>query len=71
MSTYNKGDRVQWQWGSSSAEGKIVEVYTDDVTKEIKGSEVTRNASDNDPAYLIEQDDGDEVLKGYSELTKK
>ena len=31
-------------------------------------SEVTRNVSDDDPALLIEQDDGDEVLKLSSEV---
>ncbi|HCT34393.1 MAG TPA: DUF2945 domain-containing protein, partial [Sulfitobacter sp.] len=30
--------------------------------------EVTRNGSDDDPALLIEQDDGDEVLKLSSEV---
>jgi hypothetical protein len=34
-----------------------------------KGKDITRNASDNEPAYLIEQHDGDQVLKSESELT--
>ncbi|MCP4278978.1 MAG: HVA1 family protein, partial [Alteromonas sp.] len=29
-----------------------------------------REASDSDPAYLIEQDDGSKVLKSHSEITK-
>ncbi|MEQ8657820.1 MAG: DUF2945 domain-containing protein [Hyphomicrobiales bacterium] len=66
--TYDEGTRVQWNWGNGSAEGTIVETFTDDVTKTIKGTDVTRNASSDDPAYLIEQDDGDKVLKGHSEL---
>lgn len=33
--------------------------------------ERTRNASEDEPAYLIEQEDGDEVLKSGSELKKK
>ena len=41
------------------------------VTRTIKGNEVTRNATDDDPAYLIEQEDGDRVLKSGSELTKR
>ena len=36
----------------------------------IKGSKVSREASKDDPAYLIEQEDGDEVLKSHSELRK-
>jgi hypothetical protein len=45
-------------------------VFTEHVSRTIKGSEVTRNASDDNPAYLIEQDDDDRVLKSHSELRK-
>jgi hypothetical protein len=69
--TYNKGDQVEWQWGNGTGTEKITEKFTDKVTRTIKGNEVTRNASDDDPAYMIEQDDGDRVLKGHSELKKK
>jgi hypothetical protein len=67
---YSEGTQVQWKWGSGSATGKVVQVFTGDVTKTIKGTDVTRNASPDDPAYLIRQDDGDEVLKGHSEVKK-
>ena len=67
-SNYSKGDRVEWDWGSGTAEGSVTEVFTSDVTRTIDGTEVKRNASDDDPAYVIEQDDGDEVLKSGSEL---
>ena len=46
------------------------EVFTERVSRTIKGSEITRNATEDDPAYLIEQDDGDRVLKSHSELRK-
>ena len=36
----------------------------------IKGTDVSRNATDKEPAYLIEQDDGDRVLKSHSEIQK-
>lgn len=68
--TYSKGTRVKWNWGQGSAEGEVVESYTSPVEKTIKGSEVKRDADDDNPAYLIEQDDGDEVLKSHSELSK-
>ena len=67
---YSKGDKVEWEWGSGSATGKVTEVYTEEVTKTLKGSEITREASEDEPAYLIEQEDGDEVLKSHSEVTK-
>lgn len=39
------------------------------VTRTIKGSEITRNADDANPAYLVRQEDGDRVLKSHSELS--
>jgi len=65
-----KGDTVKWNWGSGTAEGKIVEKFTEKVTRTIKGKEITRNASTEEPAYLVEQEDGDRVLKSASELDK-
>lgn len=67
---YNKGTKVQWSWGNGTAEGKVTESFTDDVTRTIKGSEVTRKASTDSPAYMIEQEDGDRVLKSHSEVKK-
>jgi hypothetical protein len=60
---------VQWNFGSGTAKGQIKESYKEKVTKTFKGTEVTRNASDEEPAYLIEQDDGDQVLKSETELS--
>ena len=68
MSHPNIGDHVSWKWGQGTAEGKVKEKYTQKTTKTLKGTEVTREASEDNPAYLIEQDDGDEVLKSSSEL---
>jgi len=70
MSKYSKGDTLEWNWGSGTGTGEVVEIYTQDVTKTLKGSEVSRNASEDEPAYLLEQSDGDEVLKSESELSK-
>ena len=70
MSQYSKGTKVEWSWGNGTGTGKITEVFTSDVTRTIKGTEVTRNASADEPAYLIEQDDGDKVLKSHSEVSK-
>lgn len=68
--SFKIGDRVKWQWGEGHGEGEITERFTEKVTRSIDGAEVTRNASDSEPAYMIEQDDGDRVLKSQSELTK-
>ena len=62
------GDEVQWNWGSGTGTGKVTERFTEKVTRIIDGSEITRDASEDEPAYLIEQEDGDRVLKSVTEL---
>lgn len=59
---------VKWAWGDGEGCGQIEERFEREVTRTLKGSEVTRNGSEDDPAYLIKQDDGDRVLKLGSEL---
>ncbi|MGV3652201.1 MAG: DUF2945 domain-containing protein [Devosia sp.] len=68
MTTYRKGTEVSWSWGKGTARGKIEESFTDEVTRTIKGKEITRKASKDEPAYLIRQEDGDMVLKSQSEI---
>lgn len=68
MNQFKEGDKVEWSWGNGSAGGAIRDVHTSDVDKEIKGTEVRREASEDCPAYTIEQDDGDIVLKSHSEV---
>ncbi|WP_412069512.1 DUF2945 domain-containing protein [Rubrivirga sp. IMCC43871] len=68
MAGYDNGTEVEWDWGSGTASGTVRETFTGRVTRTIKGTEVTRNASGNEPAYLIEQADGDRVLKSHTEL---
>lgn len=70
MSGYSKGTKVKWNWGNGTGTGEITEVFKDDVTRTIEGSEITRKASSDEPAYMIKQDDGDRVLKSHSEVTK-
>jgi len=67
---YNTGDKVKWDWSGGSATGEIQKVYTQKRTLKIKGTEVTRDASDDCPSYRIEQSDGDEVFKSHSEVQK-
>ncbi len=67
---FHIGDDVEWDWGNGTGTGTITKRYTQKITRTLQGSEVTRNASEDEPAYLIEQDDGDEVLKSSTELLK-
>mgnify|MGYP005824494113 FL=1 len=68
--SYQTGTKVEWDWGNGTGTGEIVKKYTQKITLKLQGSEVTRKASDDEPAYKIEQDDGSEVLKSGSELRK-
>ncbi len=63
-----EGSEVTWNWGSSTASGTVTEIHRSTVTRTSKGSEITRHGSDDDPAYVIEQEDGTTVLKLRSEV---
>ena len=65
-----KGTKVRWKWGNGYAEGKVKETHKSDVEKTIKGTHVKRNGSADDPALLIEQEDGTQVLKLQSEVER-
>ena len=66
--SFHVGDKVKWDWGNGTGTGEITERFESDVTRTIKGSEVSRNASKDEPAFLIKQDDGDKVLKSVTEI---
>ncbi len=68
--SYSEGTKVEWNWGSGTGTGEVTKIYTQKITLKIKGTEVTRDASDDEPAYRIQQQDGDEVLKSHTELRK-
>ena len=70
MADIKVGDEVEWDWGNGTGTGKVTERFTEKVTRTIKGSEITRDADDDEPAFMIEQEDGDRVLKSGSELRK-
>lgn len=59
---------MKWSWGSGTAEGSIAERFERRVQRTIEGSKIVRNGSADNPAYLIEQEDGGKVLKLGSEL---
>lgn len=67
-SNVGKGSNVSWKYGTGKATGKVVSVHKDSVTRTIKGSEVSRKGSEENPAFVIEQSNGDRVLKLKSEV---
>ena len=64
------GTTVTWKWGSSWAEGTVKEIHHEEVSRTTKGEQVTRKGSDDDPAYVIEQQDGTTVLKLQREVER-
>jgi len=68
MHKFRVGSKVEWQWGKGTGTGKVTESFTEDVERTIAGSHIKRNASAEEPAYLISQEDGGRVLKSHSEL---
>ena len=69
--SYQTDQYVEWEWGNGTASGQIKERFEREVTRTLKGSEVTKDGTEDHPAYLIKQEDGDEVLKRGSELSAK
>lgn len=69
-SAYQTNTKVEWDWGNGTATGYVREKFTEKVTQTLSGTEVTRDATDDNPAYIVEQDDGDKALKSHSELRK-
>ncbi|MEW9921587.1 DUF2945 domain-containing protein [Marimonas sp. MJW-29] len=70
MADISEGDKVEWDWGDGTATGLVQSTFAEKTTRTIKGSEVTRNGSKDDPGLYIEQEDGDSVLKLASEVRK-
>ncbi len=60
---------VEWNWGEGTGKGQVKARFEREVTRTLQGTEVTKSGDGGNPAYLIVQEDGDEVLKRGSELS--
>ncbi|MGE0210338.1 MAG: DUF2945 domain-containing protein [Parvibaculaceae bacterium] len=65
---FETGSAVRWHWGEGTAEGVVRKRFTKRIVRTIRGAKIVRQGSDENPAYLIEQQDGGKVLKSHSEL---
>jgi len=65
-----EGTQVRWEWGQGHATGEVIEVHHETIEKQIKGNQVKREGTDDNPAYLIKQQDGTHVLKLQSEVER-
>lgn len=66
---YRAGAHVRWHWGAGTGEGVVRERFDRRVQRTIKGERIVRNGTRDNPAYLVETDKGDRVLKRGSELS--
>jgi hypothetical protein len=65
---YHKNSKVRWQWLGKNIDGVVEEVFTTKVTRTIKSKKITRNASAENPAYLVRSEAGNLALKLETEL---
>lgn len=68
MEKLKKDAKVEWQWAGSVISGTVEEVFTESVTKEIKGKKITRHGTPEKPAYLVRSQAGNLALKLATEL---
>ncbi len=67
--SFQSNQYVKWNWGNGEGKGQIEERFEREVTRTLQGTEVTKDGDEDNPAYLIKQEDGDKVLKRGSELS--
>ena len=45
-----QGSKVRWKWGNGEAEGKVIETFSEEITKTIKGNKITRKGETGNKA---------------------
>ncbi|MBS1972457.1 MAG: DUF2945 domain-containing protein [Bdellovibrionales bacterium] len=68
MEKFKQKSKVEWLWLGKPVSGTVEEVYTESVTKEIKGKKITRHGTLEKPAYLVRSEAGNLALKLATEL---
>jgi phage-related protein (TIGR01555 family) len=63
------GSQVSWKWGTGRGSGKVKAKHASKITRTIKGVEITRNGTPDNPVLEIQQENGDMVLKLASEVS--
>jgi phage terminase small subunit len=69
MKSLKVGTKVQWKWLGKPILGQVEAVFKEKTTQVIKGKKIVRNASDENPAYLVKSEAGNLALKLGSELS--
>lgn len=68
---FSKEDCVSWTWMGQTIDGRVIEIFLEPITKEIKGKKIKRNGSPSNPAYYVQSKAGNYALKLHSELSKQ
>jgi hypothetical protein len=68
--SFRKNSKVEWSWLGRKVHGVVEETFKESVTKSIKNKKITRHGSDENPAYLVRSEAGNQALKLHSELKK-
>ena len=68
---FKEGDEVRWACSDGHGLGVVQSVFDEKTTPKIKGTEVMRNGTKDDPAIYFKQEDGDAVVKLASKIKKK
>jgi len=69
MKNLQKGEYVTWtRHDDETMRGRIVDIYIAEFTRTINGQEFHRTPNIDAPAYLIEQDSGEEYILSHNEL---
>lgn len=69
MAKFRKSSKVEWKWLGRPITGVVEEVFKSSITKTIKGKNITRHGTAENPAYLVKSDAGNFALKLESELS--
>ena len=70
MASVKQGDEVKWQNAGNEAHGTVQAVSPKKTTKTIKGKEITRNGTKEDPAVTVKSDKGGVAMHLSHELKK-
>jgi hypothetical protein len=62
------GDKVAWKWLGAVVEGVVIDVSSKRTEIISKGKLITRNGTTDNPAIVIDHQDGNQVIKLQSEL---
>ncbi len=71
MESYKKNQEVFWKWMGGEVDGKVIDIFFEPITLEIKGKLIKRNGSVEKPAYLVQSEAGNFALKLHTELNSR